>query len=315
LGLNVGIDVGQACLDAVIQETGEHVQVANTAVGIRQLIKQLQKSGPLARIVLEATGRHERAFVLAAIERQLPVLVVNPNVVRKYAGAIGLLAKTDKLDAGLIAQYAAVIKPTLRAQASAKSLQIRDLLMRRRQLVRMRTMELNREKLMPASLAGSTARLIKVLNKEVEKVETVLAKAIAEEPEWQGKKEQLTSVPGVGDTLAYTLLGDMPELGTLENKQIAALTGVAPFNRDSGVMRGKRRIRGGRSSVRTVLYMATLSATMHNPVIKAFYQQLVAKGKHKKVALVACMRKLVTILNALLKSGQKWDEKYALSQA
>jgi transposase len=307
--------VGKDHLDTVIHETGEHLQVANTAAGIRQLIRQLQKAGPLARVVLEATGRHERAFVLAAMERELPVLVVNPNVVRKYAGAIGLLAKTDKLDAGLIARYAAVIQPPLRARASAQSLQIRDLLMRRRQLVEMRTMELNRETLMPASLAGSSKRLIKALQKEIDQVETVLAQAIAAEPEYQAKKERLTSVPGVGDTLAYTLLGDMPELGTLEHKQIAALTGVAPFNRDSGAMRGKRRIRGGRSSVRTVLYMATLSATMHNPVIRDFYQHLLAKGKHKKVALVACMRKLVTILNAMLKSGQAWDEKYALSQA
>jgi transposase len=241
--------------------------------------------------------------------------VANPLTIRRYAGAIGLLAKTDKLDAGLIAEYAAVLKPEVRPLASEKTLRIKDLLSRRRQLMEMRTMELNREQQFDGKIAASCRRLIKALEKEVAAVEQALDQAIEEVEEWRQRKELLLSVPGVGDTLAYTLLGDMPELGELNQKQIAALTGVAPFNRDSGNQRGRRRIRGGRAGVRTVLFMATLSAVQHNPVIRAFYQRLVAAGKHKKVALVACMRKMMGLLNAMLRDGKSWDEKYAQNPA
>lgn len=309
-GFNVGIDAGKAQLDVVWHETGEHAIVENTVAGIRQLVKRLGKES-VVRVVIEATGRYERTFVMAALAAGLPVIVANPLTIRRYAGAIGLLAKTDKLDAGLIAEYAAVLKPEVRPLANEQTLKIKDLLSRRRQLMEMRTMELNREQQFDGKIAASCRRLIKALEKEVAAVEQALDQAIAEVEEWRQRKQLLLSVPGVGDTLAYTLLGDMPELGELSQKQIAALTGVAPFNRDSGSQRGRRRIRGGRAGVRTVLFMATLSATQHNPVIRAFYQRLVAAGKHKKVALVACMRKMMGLLNAMLRDGRGWDEKYA----
>lgn len=307
---NIGIDVGKSQLDVAWHETGEHLVIENTPQAIRVLIRRLAKEG-VQRIVLEATGRYERALLLAAVEAGLPIVVVNPLMVRRYAGAIGRLAKTDKLDAGLIAEFAAIIKPDVRMATNAKTLQIKDLLLRRRQLMGMRTMELNRQQQYAASQASSCKRVIVLLEKEVAQVEKQLDLAIDGVAEWKAKKEVLLSVPGVGPTLAYTLLGDMPELGELNQRQIAALTGVAPFNRDSGSLRGKRRIHGGRAGVRTVLFMATLSATQHNPVIRAFYQRLVAAGKHKKVALVACMRKLMGILNSMLRQGKCWDEKMA----
>ncbi len=313
-GFNVGIDVGKAQLDVVWHESGEHQAVENTAKGIRSLVRRLGKER-VSRIVIEATGRYERAFVLAAVVAGLPVIVAKPLTIRRYAGAIGVLAKTDKIDAGLIAQYAAVIKPEVRELASVKTLEIKDLLSRRRQLIIMRPMELNRLKLFEGALAVSCRRMIKSLEKEVASIEAQLDEAIESVQEWKARKALLTSVPGVGDTLAYTLLGDMPELGSLNQRQIASLTGVAPFNRDSGKLRGKRRIQGGRSSVRPVLFMAIMSAVQHNPVIKLFYDRLVASGKHKKVALTACMRKMICILNAMLKERASWDEKYAQKPA
>lgn len=309
-GLNVGIDVGKSQLDIVWHETGEHLVIENSPQAIRNLVKRLRKE-VIERMVVEATGRYERGVVLAAVEAGLPVVVVNPRAVRQYAGAIGLLAKTDKLDAGLIAQFAAAIKPEVRPFASAKTLEIKDLLLRRRQLMEMRTMELNRQQQLGGSLGASCKRVIKLLEKEVAAADAMLDELIEQVEEWRERKELLVSVPGVGDGLAHTLLGDMPELGELNQKEIAALTGVAPFNRDSGRLRGKRQIQGGRAGVRTVLFMATLSAVQHNPVLKAFYQRLLAAGKIKKVALVACMRKLMCILNAMLREGKSWDEKMA----
>lgn len=313
-GFNVGIDVGKAQLDVVWHETGEHLMVENNPKGVKALVKRLRKER-VERLVMEATGRYERGIVLAAVEAGLPVVVANPKTVRRYAGAIGLLAKTDKLDAGLIAQYAAVIKPEVRPFATAKTLEIKDLLLRRRQLMEMRTMEMNRQQQLGGSLGASCKRVIKLLEKEVAAADAALDDMIEQVEEWRERKALLVSVPGVGDGLAHTLLGDMPELGELNQKQIAALTGVAPFNKDSGRLRGKRRIQGGRAGVRTVLFMATMSAVQHNPVLKAFYQRLVAAGKLKKVALVACMRKLMCILNSMLREGKGWDEKYAQTPA
>lgn len=309
-GSNIGIDVGKAQLDIVWHETGEHLVVENSPQGIRGLIKRLRKER-LERMAVEASGRYERGIVLAAMEAGLPVVVVNPKAVRQYAGAIGLLAKTDKLDAGLIAQFAAVIKPEIRAFTTAKTLEIKDLLLRRRQLVEMRTMELNRQQQLGGNLGASCKRVIKLLEKEIAAVDSTLDELIEQVEEWRERKALLVSVPGVGDGLAHALLGDMPELGELNQKQIAALAGVAPFNRDSGSLRGKRRIQGGRAGVRTVLFMATLSAVQHNPVLRVFYQRLLAAGKLKKVALVACMRKLMCILNSMLREGRSWNEKMA----
>lgn len=304
--VNVGIDVGKSFLDVYLRERGRHLQAPNTPQGIRQLIGRLGRYR-LARIVVESTGRYEYPLVEAAYERGLPVVVVNPIHVRRYAGAIGLLAKTDQIDAQLIAEYAAKVQPAVRPAPSRNVRQIKDLLARRRQLLEMRTMELNRRQVMGKGLVASYRRHITAIDKELNWVEDRLERAVALETDWSEKQALLTSVPGVGKTLVWTLLGDLPELGHLSDKQVSALVGVAPFNRDSGSLRGKRRIRGGRHAVRTTLFMATLCAVQHNPVLKSFYRKLVAKGKHKKVALTACMRKFITILNAMVRDNTTWQ--------
>lgn len=306
---NVGVDVGKATLDLCVHETGELKQFPNTESGIKALLQHL-KPMSLERLVVEATGRMERLLVEQASAKGLPVIVVQPLMVRRFAGAQGILAKTDELDARVIAQFGALIKPEVRQLNDKKVLHIKDLLCRRRQLMQMRTQELNRLSIMPKTLHPSMKRVIKTIESEVTKITRQLDKALAPVSEWQLKKSILMSAPGVGENLMYTLLGELPELGQLNKKEIAALVGVAPMNRDSGKLRGKRRIRGGRAQVRTMLFMATLSSTQHNPVIRAFYQRLVAQGKHKKVALTACMRKFITILNAMVRDRNTWQEKY-----
>lgn len=305
-GVNVGVDIGKDFLDFYIHERDVHWRSDNTPDGIKYSLNRLARY-KIARLVMEATGRYELPLAEAGFERDMPVIIANPRAIRRYAGAVEQLAKTDKLDAALIAEFAARIQPTPSRSQGKNLRKIKDLLARRRQLMNMRTRELNRQSIMGDGVLASTyRRLIKQLDKEVEWVDKQLSAAIEKEAAWEEKKALLKSVPGVGDVLVHTLLGDLPELGTLNNKQIAALTGVAPMNRDSGKLRGKRRIRGGRSTVRVVLYMATVSATLCNPVIKAHYRKLVAQGKHKKVALTACMRKMVTILNAMVRDGEVW---------
>jgi len=305
-GVNVGVDIGKEYLDFHIHERDVYWRSDNTPEGIRYSFNRLARY-QVARLVMEATGRYELLLADAAFERKMPVVIANPRAIRRYAGAVEQLAKTDKLDAALIAEFAARIQPKPSRSQSKNLREIKDLLARRRQLMNMRTRELNRQSIMGDGVLASTyRRLIKQLDKEVEWVDQKLNAAIEKESAWDEKKALLKSVPGVGDVLVHTLLGDLPELGTLNNKQISALTGVAPMNRDSGKLRGKRRIRGGRSTVRVVLYMATVSATLCNPAIKAHYQNLVAQGKHKKVAITACMRKMITILNAMVRDGEPW---------
>lgn len=303
--VNVGVDVGKWSLDICIHEKMLVWQVENTPDGIRSLMNRLSRYH-VERIVMEATGRYEFALAEAAYEKGLPVCVAKPASVRKYAGAIEQLAKTDRIDAQVIAEYAAVIKPRVTPEKSKNLIAIKDLLARRRQILSLRTQEINRRHIMDDGIKRSCRRLIKYFDVEIAWVEKRLEKLVEAESEWSEKREILESAPGVGKTLAFTLLADMPELGSLTNKQASALVGVAPINRDSGKMRGKRRIQGGRASVRTTLYMATLSATQCNPAIKAFYKNLVAQGKHKKVALTACMRKFITILNAMIREKQAW---------
>lgn len=305
LSVNVGVDVGKTFLDVCLHEKQLHFQVENTAKGIQTILKRLAYY-KVERLVVEATGRYEFALAEAAYLKELPVCIMKPISIRRYAGAVEQLAKTDKIDAAIIAEFAAVIKPKPTPQKSKKLIAIKDLLARRRQLMEMRTQELNRLKIMGKSLEASCKRIIKVLDKEIERMEKSLNEYVDEESEWSEKRELLISTPGVGNTLVYTLLADLPEIGTLNNKEIGALVGVAPMNRDSGSLRGKRKIKGGRASVRTMLYMATLSATQCNPVIKHFYKKLVEQGKHKKVAIVACMRKFITILNAMVRDRKEW---------
>lgn len=303
---NVGIDIGKSMLDMCIYEADIYTQYPNTSEGVRQLLKQLSRY-KLTRIVVEATGGYERALVEACAEKELPLVIVQPMQVRQFAKAQGIIAKTDKLDSRLIAQFGAVMKPEPKPLNSKKIRYIRDLLSRKRQLNDMRTQELNRQHKAPVVLAATHKRMIKVLDKEIEWVNKLLAKAVSEVTEWQRTYEIVSSAPGIGDGVAFTLLGELPELGRLSARKVAALCGLAPFNRDSGAMKGRRRIQGGRAPIRTVLYMAMLSAIQCNPIIKRFYQKLVAQGKHKKVALTACMRKMVTMLNAMVRDNCEWQ--------
>jgi transposase len=289
---NLGIDIGKTALDVYLFELDIYAQYPNTAEGIKQLLKSFSRY-KFTRIVVEATGGYERGLVEACAERELPIIIVQP-------------AKTDKLDARLIAQFGALMKPEPRPLATKKVRYIKDLLARKRQLNETRTQELNRQHKADKALFASHARLIKVLEKEIEWVNKLITKAVSEVTEWQRTYEILSSAPGIGDGVAFTLLGELPELGNLTGRQISALCGLAPFNRDSGAMKGRRRIKGGRAPIRTMLYMAMMSAIQHNVIIKAFYQKLVAQGKHKKVALTACMRKMMTILNAMVRDNQAW---------
>lgn len=302
---NLGIDIGKTTLDAHLFELDLYAQFPNTPEGIKQLLRSFSRY-KLTRVVVEATGGYERGLVEACAEKELPIIIVQPMQVRQFAKAQGLLAKTDKLDAHLIAQFGAVMKPEPRPLATKKVRYIKDLLARKRQLNEARTQELNRQHKADKALFASHTRLIKILEKEIEWVNKLLTKAVSEVTEWQRTYEILSSTPGIGDGVAFTLLGELPELGTLTGRQISALCGLAPFNRDSGAMKGRRRIKGGRAPIRTMLYMAMMSAIQHNVIIKAFYQKLVAQGKHKKVALTACMRKIMTILNAMVRDNQEW---------
>ena len=308
--VNIGIDVGKQMLDVYIHERDTHIQVSNNAEGIRKLLGRLNRY-QVQRIVVEATGRLEREIVSSALEKGLPIIVVNPLHVRRYAGAIGLLAKTDKLDAKLIAQYAAMIKPEARVQFGPEQRKIKDLLVRRRQLIENATMEKNRYQIMPKFMRGDIKRHITHIQKQLDKLDKLLSSTIEACDQWSEKRKILESMPGVGEQVVFALLADLPELGQLTDKQVAALTGVAPYNRDSGSLRGKRRIRGGRHGVRTTLFMAVMCAVQHNPIIKAFYQRLVAAGKHKKVALTACIRKMVVMLNAMVRDNKMWRENMA----
>ncbi|MDX1489588.1 MAG: IS110 family transposase [Acidiferrobacterales bacterium] len=308
--MNVGIDVSKAVLDVHVLERRKRWSVSNDEAGISALIGRLKRYH-LARVVIEGTGRQEQRFVREALARQLPVIVVSPLRVRRYAEAMGLLAKTDELDAYLIAAFAAAVKPPVQAPADPEASKIKDMIVRRRQLIEMRTMEKNRLPIMPDELSASITALIAVLDEQVDALDRQLDHAVQNHSRWRQRRDILTSMPGIGKTVAFTLLGDLPELGNLNRKQIAALTGVAPFNRDSGKSRGRRRIRGGRATTRTALYLSVLSAMRFNPEIKCFYERLVAGGKHKKVAMTACIRKMVTMLNAMVRDNVMWQEKAA----
>ena len=308
--INVGVDTGKSQLDFYVRPLDQAFSVDNTAEGIRLAVKQLKELKP-ARIVIEATGRLELPFVLAAQKARLPVCVVNPLHVRKFAGALGKLAKTDRLDARLIAQYGERLQPALTLIKPREARLVSDLLARRSQLLDMQTMEKNRLSILPPTLHTSIKRILKQLQAEVKKVETLLDQHIDAFPEWRDKRDLLMSVNGVGKVLAYTLLSDLPELGELNRKEIAALVGVAPMNKESGSYRGKRRIRGGRANVRKVLFMAIMSAMQSNPKLKRQYNAMKDAGKPPKVAMVACMRKLITILNTMLKNGEHWNPEMA----
>ncbi len=307
--LVVGIDVAKAELVVALGSAGAVRPVPNDEAAVRSLSRELAALAP-ALVVLEATGGYELLCVAALAAAQLPVVVVNPRQVRDFAKATGQLAKTDQIDARGLALFGERVQPAVRPLPNAATQDLEALLTRRRQLVEMRQAERNRLALAQGRdqrrVKHSLKKHIAYLDRELQTTETDLATLIRDSPVWRERDDLLQSVPGIGPVVAHTLLGELPELGTLNRRAITKLVGIAPLNRDSGTWRGTRTIYGGRASVRAVLYMAALVATRRNAVIRAFYQRLLAAGKPKKVALVACMRKLLTILNHLMRTGQPW---------
>ncbi len=306
----VGIDVSKEQLDWAVH-AGREGRVAHDDAGLADLVTRLLEVQP-ELVVLEATGGLEMTVLAALTVAGLPVAVVNPRQVRDFARATGHLAKTDRLDARCIAHFAAAVRPALTPMPEATTLELELILARRRQMMTMLVAEKNRLSGLAgprriARVVNSLERIIKALTKELDKLDEELKTKIEQSPLWSAKDKLLRSVPGVGPGTSRTLLLDLPELGKLNRKQIAALVGVAPFNRDSGTLRGRRAIWGGRASVRSMLYMAAVTATRCNPVIRPFYERLVAAGKKGKVALTACMHKLLTILNAMVKADTQWQ--------
>jgi transposase len=302
----VGIDVAKAHLDIALRPTGERWAVANADFGMAALVERLQAVQPNL-IVREATGGYQRAVVAALAAAGRPVAVVNPRQARDVAKATGQLAKTDALDARALAHVAEAVRPPPRPVPDAQTDERRALLARRRQLVAMRTAEQQRLGTAPPRLQTDIQAPITWLNTRLAALDDDLDTTRRTSPVWREREDLLRSVPGIGPVCTRTLLLDLPELGTLSRQQLAALVGVAPLNRDSGTLRGSRTIWGGRASVRATLYMSTLVAVRYNPVLKAFYERLRAAGKAAKVALTACMRKLLTILNAIVKHHTPWQ--------
>lgn len=302
----IGIDVSKTQLDVAQRPEGQRHVFLQTPVGIERLVVHVQSLNPSA-IVLEATGGLEIPVASALAVAGLPVAVVNPRQVRDFAKATGRLAKTDALDAQVLARFAEAVRPVPRPLPDAATHEFSALLSRRRQLIEMRVAEHNRLGSAPRRIQQQLRKHLTWLDRQGAAIEEELAQRIKSTPSWRERDNLLQSVPGVGPTLSRTLVAELPELGTLTRHQIAALVGVAPLNRDSGTFRGRRTTWGGRAVVRAVLYMGTLAAVRWNPVLKAFYQRLRAAGKAPKVALVACMRKLLTILNAMLKHQTPWS--------
>jgi transposase len=305
--LFVGLDVAKDELVVHVEPTRERWTTPNVTAAFGSLVLRLQQYAPTL-IVLEATGGYEIAVAASLGAAGLPVVIVNPRQVRAFAKATGQLAKTDRIDARILALFADRVRPAVRALTDEATQDLDAVLLRRRQLIEMLTAEKNRLGLARKPIRKSLKAHIAYLEREVRMADSDLAAQVASSPLWRAKDDLLQSVPGIGPVVAHTLLAELPELGRLSRRQIAALVGVAPVACDSGALRGKRTIAGGRSAVRSALYMATLVATRRNGVIRRFYQHLVALGKPKKVALVACMRKLLVILNAMLRHHTCWNE-------
>src|SRR5512140_249491 len=299
----VGIDVSKDRLDVAVLGEERGWQVDNTQAGIQKLVHQMQKVCP-ELIVVEATGGYQRAVVDALFHVGLCVAVVNPARVRQFARASGLLAKTDKLDAFVLAEYGRTMQPRQYEGKTEAEQQLSALLVRRKQVEEMLKAEQNRLRTTSASLRSSVEQVLACLKEQKKRLDEQIQQFLSEQQTWQKQSEILRSAPGVGPVTTATLLAELPELGKMDRKKIAALVGVAPMNYDSGRKRGYRKTKGGRGEVRSVLYMATLVATRRNPVIRTQYQHLLKRGKEKKVALTACMRKFLTILNAMQRDQQ-----------
>jgi transposase len=304
--VSIGIDVAKAWLD--VARAGERTveRFANDPAGIATLVVTLHDLAPQV-VVLEATGGYQTATVTALHAAGLAVAVVNPLQVRHFARSTGKLAKTDALDAQMLALFGERMRPEPRPQPDATSQELASLLTRRRQLVEMQTGERNRRATTPPQLRAGLDEHLDWLAEQIAVLDRAVQETVAEDPATHAKATVLRTIPGVGPVVAATLVGFLPELGTLDRRQIAALAGVAPLNRDSGQRRGGRRIWGGRGTVRTMLYMATVTGIVHNPLLKPLYDRLCARGKPTKVAMVACMRKLLTIANAMVRDGTVWS--------
>ena len=303
----VGIDVSKDRLDVAVHPGGEAFTVERNGAGLEKLVARLQQLVP-AIVALEATGGFETVAAAAAVGAGLPVAIVNPAQVRAFAKALGQRAKTDPIDAAVIARFAAATRPEPRPLPDEATRLLSDLVTRRRQIVDMIGAERQREKrAVSRHLRKSIARLVKALEKELVSVDTDIDDAVRSSPAWRETEDLLASVPGVGPIIARTLMAELPELGRLNRKQIAALAGLAPYTRQSGQWRGKSFIGGGRSAVRSALFMGAMTARRHNPVLKAFFDRLVAAGKPKLLALIAVARKLLTILNAILRTKMPWQ--------
>jgi len=307
----VGIDVAKHSLELCVLPEETRQDFSYDAKGLEQLFRQLPDAGTCL-IVVEATGGYERRVVAELAAAGHLVAVVNPRQVRHFAIALGILAKTDRIDARVIALFGQQVRPRTIAKNHEKQEELQQLVTRRRQLIDLRTTETNRQELLTSQLIRkSLQKVIALLEKQIEGIEKEIAKFLESDDEWKGKANIIKSVPGVGKITVISLLADLPELGVLDRQEISALVGLAPFNRDSGRFHGKRSIWGGRASVRSVLYMAALTARRCNPVIQAFAKRLEAQGKPFKIVIVACMRKLLVILNTLVKTNSQWNPNYA----
>lgn len=306
----VGIDVSKDSLDVHGLPAGSPSRFDNTAAGRAKLLSLLPPAGACLSVV-EATGGYERDLVAEAVTVGHHIAVVNPRQVRDFAKALGLLVKTDRIDASVIARFAHTTRPVPKGYDERQE-QLRELIVRRRQLVDHRTAEKNRCETVNSPLVRkSVLKLIETLNKDLQRIEKAIVQLVESNDDWRDRYERLKTVPGVGEQTAATLMAELPELGSLNRQQVAALVGLAPFNRDSGRFQGRRTIWGGRASVRNVLYMAALTAKKHNPVIREFAARLLAKGKPPKLVITACMRKLLVILNAMLRTGEDWGPRLA----
>lgn len=308
-----GVDVSKARLDVACTDSDDAWGVSNAPDGIGQLVQQLREIGP-ALVVMEATGGFEVAAAAALAAAEIPVVIANPRQVRDFAKSTGQLAKTDAIDAHILALFAERVRPQVRPLPDDAARALDAVVGRRRQIIDMLTAEKNRLGFALPAVQQGIKKHIRWLERQLEDVDADLDDLIRKSPVWQAKSDLLRDVPGVGPNLARTLIAELPELGHLSNKEIAALVGVAPLARDSGLFRGKRMIWGGRAPVRSALYMSIWSASKWNPVIRVFYRRLRDRGKPPKVAQTACMRKLLTILNAMLREGREWDPSIPLEQ-
>lgn len=304
-----GIDVSKKQLDVALSPSQDFASFANDPQGIESLVKYLAPLVP-ERIVVESTGGLELSLVSHLLAAGLAVAVVNPRQSRSFARGLGKLAKTDRIDAHLLARFAEVVCPPVRPLLDEQSQQLASLIGRRRQLLDLLTMEKNRLPGSRGPAQSSVKAVVEILEQHIQQMDQQIEELILSSESWKAKQDVLQSVPGIGPVVSSSLIGQLPELGTLSSPTITALVGLAPYNRDSGSFKGKRIIWGGRKSARDILYMAALVASRHNPIIRSFYQKLCAAGKPKKVALVACMRKLLLILNAMLKNNQTWNENH-----